>query len=702
MSTADQKPKDKKIRDIDADTGQLNVNITGSLTSGTGLIAALIILVCAAVFTTHWPALSAEALSFDDTQYLTENLLVKDPGWTSARRFLTEVFEPSTVRGYYQPLAMISLMLDYAMGGRSDYLRPFHRTSLILHTLNTVLIIVLLYMLFHRIWIASGVGLLFGLHPMTVETIPWVGERKTLLAAFFALWCLILYVRFIRKSSWKLYIGCVVMYILAVMSKPISLPLPALMLLIDFWPKKRLGLRAIIEKLPLFAIAGIFAVITYISQSRTANVALPTVFSPLRIPLILCHNIIFYFSKIICPVNLSSHYAFPKELGLSNPMVLFGVIGTFILISLLLISLRWTRGALTGWLFFFVAILPAMQIIGFSNVIASDKFTYLPSVGLLMALTGLLCWICNAGRGWITNVTLAIIILVLAGAEAIATRRCLVHWRDTESLYEHMISITPNEAILYNDLGIALYSEDRVDDAISLFNKALELDSDLVKAHINLGVALVSKDKLTDAAWHFRKALQIDPNKALTLNNLAGVFKIQGRLDEAIEYYYKALQIDPDHYRAYYNIAEILSEQGKSDQAVVHYRQVIRINPNFADAYYYLGNILQAQGKIKEAVDYYRRLLELEPNKAVVHYNLALMLKSQGMLDEAVEHYRKALRIEPNDSDTHNNLGNALKLQGKIDEAIEHYRQALRIDPDYSNARRNLKNALQQREETKP
>ena len=130
MSTADQKSKDKKFQDIGADTAQLDGDVTGPLTSPIGLTAGLIILVCAAVLTTHWPALSARALSFDDTQYLTENLLVQNPGWTSARRFLTEVFEPSTVRGYYQPLAMISLMLDHAMGGRSDYLKPFHRTSL--------------------------------------------------------------------------------------------------------------------------------------------------------------------------------------------------------------------------------------------------------------------------------------------------------------------------------------------------------------------------------------------------------------------------------------------------------------------------------------------------------------------------------------------------------------------------------------------
>jgi len=273
--------------------------------------------VCAIVAAVHWPALGSKALSFDDQQYLIDNSLVQNPSLASAKRFFIEILEPSTVHGYYQPLAMISLMLDYAAGGRDNNLRPFHITSLAFHTANTALVIVLLYMLFGNIWAAAAVGLLFGVHPMTVEAIPWVGERKTLLAAFFALWSLILYVRYSRGGVWKAYAGCFAMYLLALMSKPTSVPLPAVMLLMDYWPLKRLSVKSIWEKLPLFALAGAFAVITYISQNRTASTASPTTYGPWHIPLVLCHNIIFYLYKMILPVNLSSHYAFPKPFDLS-------------------------------------------------------------------------------------------------------------------------------------------------------------------------------------------------------------------------------------------------------------------------------------------------------------------------------------------------------------------------------------------------
>ena len=157
------------------------------------------------------------------------------------------------MRSYYRPLTMISLMLDYALGGRSDNLRQFHRTNLGLQVLNTALMIVLLYLLFGQVWIAAGAGLLFGFHPMTADPVVWITERKTLLAAFFALLSLILYVKYTRKKSWKLYTGCMLMYVLALLSKPTSLPLPVLMLLIDFWPLRRLKKRAFLEKVPLFA-----------------------------------------------------------------------------------------------------------------------------------------------------------------------------------------------------------------------------------------------------------------------------------------------------------------------------------------------------------------------------------------------------------------------------------------------------------------
>jgi len=523
----------------------------------------IVAAVCVLVFMVHWPALSAKVLSFDDSQYFTDNVLVQNPGWTSMKRFLTEVLAPSTVRGYYQPLAMISLMFDYVLGGRENNLMPFHRTSLILHTANTALIIVLLYLLFGQIWIAAAAGLLFGVHPMTVEPIPWVGERKTLLAAFFSLWSLVFYLRATsdKRRAAKFYIGSLVAYLLALMSKPTSVPIPAVMLLMDYWPLRRLNWRAVREKAPFFVLGGIFAVITYISQTRTAGTALPGEgrYSFQYVPLPVCYDVVFYLCKILWPVNLSSHYIFPRPFGLSNPAVLAGVIGTGLLTFLLLFSLRWTKAALTGWLIFFVAIFPTMQTLRFSDVIASDKFAYLPSIGLLMILASFLRWLCGDGVALTRCRTAAMIVLVLACAETAATRRYLAYWQDSVSFFEYMLALTPNEPSLLNNLGNAFKLQKKFEKAVVCYKQGLQVNPNDAGLHYNLAVTLQSQGRPNEAIDHYQKSIEADPREAAVYNNLGVVLLSQDKLDEAADCFRKTLRLNPDKTSAMSNLAWILA-----------------------------------------------------------------------------------------------------------------------------------------------
>ncbi len=664
--------------------------------SKTVLLGILILAVCTAVVIVHWPALSAQALSFDDNQYLADNELVKSPSLASAWLFLSQVLEPSTVGGYYQPLAMISLMLDYSIGGRVDNLMPFHRTSLALHAANTALIILLLYLLFGQAWIAAAVGLLFGLHPMTVEPIPWVGERKTLLAAFFALWCLILYVRYAEKKNSRLYIGCFILYLLALMSKPTSTPLPLLMLLLDFWPLKQFKWRSLFEKIPFFALGGISAIITYISQTGTAASKPPIVIG--RILFTICHDIVFYLYKIVWPANLSSHYPFPDPLNLSQPMVLAGVIGTCTLIPLLIISLRWTRAAFTGWLFFFLAILPTMQIVGFSNVIASDKFAYLPSVGLLMILTSLLIWFCstvNSQKPVLRYAAVIVTVLAAGSAQSVVVRNYLVHWRNSVGLYEYMISLAPKAPSLHNGLGVALQSEGRLDEAIAEYRQSLKFGGDFSDTYYNIGNALRDQGKLDEAIVCYRQVLKIYPYDIDIYNNLGIIFQSQGRLEEAAGCFSKILQIKPDNAKAHYNLGMILQWQDKPEEAIDHFYQALKANPNDANSYFKLGVIVQSQGRLDEAIGHYSKAIHIRPIFPEAHNNLAMLLAQQGKLDEAIQHYRQVLVDKPDDASAHNNLATAfMASSGRLDEAVSQLHEALRLDPNNIGAHCNLSIAL--------
>ena len=672
---------------------ELTVCSSDRLTSGVGLVTVLTIAICAAVLVTHWPALSAQAISIDDSMYFVNNFLVRTPSWESARRFFTEVLEPSSVRGYYQPLTMISLMLDYALGGQGDSLRPFHQTSLVLHIANTALIIVLLYQLFGSAWVAAAVGLLFGVHPLTVEPIPWIGERKTLLAAFFTLWSLVFYVRYVHRGNLKNYFGCFVMYVLALISKPTSTPLPVMLLLMDFWPLRRLKWRTVLEKAPLFVIGGISAVITYISQERTASIITPQTYGPMRVPFLICHDIIFYLYKMILPANLTSHYPFPSPLGLSNPMVMAGVTGTCILILLLIVSLRWTRAALTGWLIFFIMVFPTLQTFQFSDAVASDKYIYLPSIGLLMILAAFLGWVCGTDgtrRHTAKYMAIAIIVLILAGAESVATQRYLADWKDSVSLYARMARISPNSIYANNNLGAALGEEGDIKQAIECFNRTLEIDSNDVDARINLGKIFADQGRYDEAMSYYNEAIRLSPNESEVYNHIAVIFIGQGRIDEAMAVYREGLKHRTnDPALLHTGLGTLLFQQGKIDEAISELQLAVKLRPN-STAFNNLGIAVASGGRLDEAIEYHKKAIGLDPKNSEAHYNLANILLSRNKLRQAIGEYEEAVRIKPKYTKAHINLAVALMRQGRPDEAIEHFTQASKIEPNNIDVHYNL------------
>ncbi len=641
--------------------------LSGNGFSPTVLFVALLLAAAVLVFAVHWPALSAGALSFDDHAYLVDNPLVRNPGLTSAWRFMTEVLKPSTIGGYYQPLSMISLMIDYALGGRIDDLFPFHRTSLILHVANTLLIITSLYLLFHQPWPATVVGLLFGLHPLTIEPIPWVGERKTVLAAFFALLSLIAYIRYAQTGRIRLFVVAILAYVLALLSKPTSTPLPLAMLLLDYWPLNRISRRAVLEKLPLLTIGAASAVITFVSQRQTAGVTLPGEYDPLDMPLTLCHNIMFYPYKMLWPADLSSHYAPPSPLRLSDPWIAAGVVGSCLLIPFLVWSLRRTRAFATGWLIYFLMLGPTIQIIGFSNVIASDKYAYLPSVGLLIILCHLIVrWLGRAPSPdhQLKRVgIMAAIALLLFSAEAYATRKYLTVWRDTEGLYRHMIRLAPKAPSLHAHLGNLLLDQGRVDEAVQ----------------------------------EARRAVQYGPKMPATHNDLANALRMQGKTDEAIAEYNEALRVQPDDATALSNLGTLLVDQGRGEEALDYFKEAIRRFPTLADAHYNLARTLVKLGRNDEAMASYKKTLELRYHYSDAHNDLGTLLAGQGRIQEAIDHFREAIRFSPNYAEAHFNLAETLERLGRLPEAVREYQEVVRIDPHDEGARHALETLTQQK-----
>jgi len=619
-----------------------------------------LIIVAAIVTSVHWPGLSSKALMFDDDQYLTDNQLVQNPSYASAKRFFTEVLRPSTVRGYYQPLAMVSIMADVAAGGSVQNLKPFRITSLIIHVINTILVAVILYFLFGQPIPAAMLALLWGVHPITIASVVWLSERKTLLASFFALLSLISYLGYTRKKSWFAYGLSILLFVLSLLSKPSIIAIPVLFLLLDYWPLNRLNRRAFIEKIPLFVILAVFAAVTFISQSRAASVKTPMQTGFLHTLLVPCHNIIFYIRNLIWPTNLSWFYPYPYPFNLSNPMVLTGLIGTALLIAFLLISMQWTKSLLTGFFFFLAAILPTLGIISVHPAIAGDRHLYFPVLGILLPIGYFLSKIwtkpitASAKSGY--RIIIAIILIVLTVPQFFLTRRYLNYWRDSETLYAYMLSKSPNTALIHN----------------------------------NLANFLKNAGKTREAVYHLRMSLDLKPDSPVIYNNLANALCKIGQIDQAVEHYKKALKLMPGFAVAHFNLAAAYEQQGKTTEAIAEYRQALKFKPDYIEALGNMGFALAKQKKFEEAVGCYKRVLELNPGSVIAHGRLGLALAGQGKVDEAIEQFRIVLKYRPDDYQMIFNIGVLLHNQNKIDEAIAEYRRVLEIKPDYEKAKDKL------------
>jgi len=569
------------------------------------LLGVLTLAVAAVVWFTLAPALSAQATFSDDPAYLSLNPLVQNPGWESARRFLSEVTVTSTVGGYYHPLTMISLMLDYWVAGGAGDLGPFHRTSLVLHILNTALVVGLLYLLFGEPWAAAAAGLLFGVHPRVVEQVAWISERKTVLATCFALGSLVLYVLYARRRGWRLYAGALAAYTLALLAKPTALPLPVMMLVLDYWPLRRVGRAAVIEKVPFAVVGGVLGIITVVSQVTGSEPVAASAVGAWRTVSVLCYSVYFYLAKSIWPVHLLPYDPPPAPLTLSHPLVAAGAVIIVLIVAALLVSLRWTRAAVVGGLLFFVALMPTMGNAVFSDILVANRYAYMPMLGLLVPIAGGLSHLWSRARqtsaASMRRTIGMSLVLALAAAEIVGARAYLAHWGDTVDLMRYMVTQAPASAPLHCDLGLALSTQGQAAEAIAEYQTAVRLDPDFAEAHGNLAVELAKRGDTDAAVLHFRAALRSRPGDAATQLNLGLALTQQQKFDEAAAQFLGVLRVDPNRAEAHAHLAVALGMQGESDAAIRELRAAIRIKPDVADWHTNLGRLLERAGKPAEA-----------------------------------------------------------------------------------------------------
>ncbi len=447
-----------------------------------------------------------------------------------------------------------------------------------------------------------------------------------------------------------------------------------------------------IEKLPLLLLAAIFSGVTFWTQAdaRVVNETLPL---PWRIGNALV-SYVAYLGQWFYPLALAVLY--PRR-GLDLP--LWKIFGAGLVLvgvtAAVLLARRRSPYLLVGWLWYLVMLLPVIGLVQFGIQAEADRFTYLPQIGLCIALVWEAADACRSWpyRRWFCATVSALVLLVLMGC----AWRQTCYWRNSETLWRHTLACTTGNSIAHYHLGIDLAHRGRIDEAIAHYQKALEIKPDFADAHNNLGVALARRGQVDSAIVRYQKALEIKPDCVDARNNLGAALARRGQVDSAIACFEKALEIKADCVDAHNNLGIALADRGQIDKAIAHYHKALEIKPDYAEARYNLGIALARRGNLDEAMACFRKALEIQPDYADARYNLGIALARRGNLDEAMTCFRKALEIQPNHADARYNLGLALAHCGQFDEAIAQLQKAVEIKPDYAKAHKNLGVALTSR-----
>jgi len=646
-----------------------------------------------AILAVYWQVQKNEFVSFDDNLYIIENspvqsgLTLKSIVWS----FTT------THAGNWHPLTWLSHMLDIRLFGMNA--GGHHLTSLFFHIANTLLLFAVFNKMTGDFWQSGFVAALFALHPLRVESVGWVSERKDVISTFFWMLTMWSYIWYVENQKVNRYFFVILFFTLGLMAKPMLVTLPFVLLLLDYWPlcrfefrqsgnavgdsaQKRSGFCLVREKIPLFVLVAAASVVTLMVESVSSLEQYPL---NVRVANALV-SYVSYIKKTVWPDSLACFYPHP---GMLPGWQVAGACLLLVSISFLVIIAAGKRPFYAvGWLWYIGTLVPVIGLVQIGSQAMADRYTYVPLIGIFIIVAWGVpeLW----PRRYQSKTLLATLAAILLSILMVITWKQIKYWENSITLYEHAIEVTPHNALMHGNLGVELEKEGRLDEAIGHYLEALRIKPDYAGVHNNLGVALANQGRIDEAISHYLTTLRIEPDHVDAHNNLGVALANKGLIDEAIGYYLKALRIKPDHAVAHTNFGVVLEKKGRINEAMEHHLEALRLQPAYAEPHYNLGVALANQDRIDEAIDHYLEALRIKPDYAGAHSNLGVMLTKKGRVDEAVGHYLAALRIKPDYVEAHFNFGNTLVKKGRIDAAIGQYIQTLRIKPDYEKAHTNL------------
>lgn len=660
----------------------------------------LLTAVITITFLCYWPALKADFVQWDDDVHILNNISIR----ALDSEHLKDIFT-TTVNKIYIPLTSLSFALEHHFFGFKPFI--YHLDNLFLHLGIVVLIFIFARRLGLGEWAAGIAALIFGIHPMHVESAAWVTERKDVLYAFFYMAALIAYTRYLdsqkaekgkRPAPAYGWMAATTLWgTLSILSKPMALSLPLILFLLD-WFKGRPLRKNILEKIPLIVIIGAITLITYVANARIPGQ------NPIEAILIWSWTFCFYLRQFFIPLFFVPVYELPKPVSLSNPEFLLSVLvmGLSILAVVRLRKYRWFTFA---FLFYFLSIFFILRFdeVKDANIVA-DRFMYLPSLGFCLLL-GL------AAEQWQKQsknfVTIAVIIIM--GFLSWRTYSQVSVWNDSLSLWRHETKIFPENNIGLNNFATVLRDEKEYKEAEQEYRKILQTKSQ-GQSFSPTPESIESLQKVNYIISLYERSIRSSPNFEDARYNLAQLYKDLGRSAEAIQYFKETININPTYKDAYFSLAGLYEESGDWPKAVESYDQTLGLMPDNEDAYI---NVISAYTKVmqkkpgqalyqsarREALEKYFKLLNEKPPRAQSFLNLGNIFTEMGDYERAIAAYRRVLDMNPTNSKALNNLGNLYKRGGEREAALSYFEKSIQADSRNVDAYVNSANVYAQQKQ---
>lgn len=566
------------------------------------LLAGALVSVTLAVYA---PVAGFEFVAFDDDRCVYENAhVVAGLTWANVAWAFGNF---STLN--WVPLAQLSHMLDVNLFGLSP--GGHHVTSLFLHLLATVVLFAALTRMTAAPVCSFAAAAVFAVHPLHVESVAWVAERRDVLCGLFWMLALWAYTSYVRKPRASAYAVVLVLLALALLAKPIAVTLPIVFLLLDRWPLQRpvsLG-KLVLEKLPMLGLAALAGILTYQAQKQGGAV-LPLTGYPvgLRILNVLL-SFAMYVIKMILPTGLTMFYPYPASIPLWQ-----GIGAALLLIAItagVVVLRRRCPALLAGWLWYVVTLLPVVGILHVGVQARADRATYLPLIGLGVMLGWGLRESCRSFRHGTTVVVSTGIVFLLVYATV--ARAQVLTWRDSLSLFKHALEVNPDNWLAENGVGLVMYRQGKIEESLPHFARAITLRPTFVRAHNNLGAALYRLGRFDEAAIQYQAALGEDPRTPTALYNLGLVLQRQGMDRDAAERFRETLLVDPSYVDASYSLARLLLRQGRHGEARLHLGRAVELKPQRVDYRVTLAQACLGGGNFEEAAVQAREALRLDP-----------------------------------------------------------------------------------------